>query len=245
MGKNYWKVVNGVIAEADILLEIIDARNVEKTRNIEIENKVDRSGKILIYVLNKCDLADRDEVEKLKKTLDPAVFISCKDYHGMSLLKERIIIEAKRIGLQKPMVGILGYPNVGKSSVINALSSSGKARASSTAGFTHGKQYVTSRHFYLIDTPGVIPYGEKDSVENAMIGVKTNSKDPESDLLIIMQEHPGIIESHYNVSIEDDKEETLEKIAIKLKCIRKGNLPDTTRASEIILKGLREGKIRV
>ncbi len=244
MGKNFWKVVDEVILESDILLEIVDARAVEKTRNPEIEDKVRRKGKMLIYVVNKCDLADTAVLAKIKSKLVPSVFISCKNHRGMVSLKERIIIEAKRLGLEKPRVGVLGYPNMGKSSVINALSGTGKAETSSTAGFTHGKKYVGARKFYLIDTPGVIPYGENDTVKNAMTGIKTKSKDPENDLLLIMQEHPGIIESHFNVPVEEDREETLGKIAVKLNCLKKGKLPDTARASEMILRMLREGKIR-
>lgn len=244
MAKNFWRVVEEVIEESDILLEIIDARDVEKTRNSEIEEKVRRSGKILVYVINKCDLADTAVLDKIKRKLIPSVFISCKNHRGIALLKERIIIETKRLGLEKARVGVLGYPNMGKSSVINALSRTGKAQTSSTAGFTHGKKYVSARKFSLIDTPGVIPYGENDTVKNAMTGIKTKSKDPETDVLMIMEEHPGIIESHYNLPVQKDKEGTLEKIAIKLNCIRKGNLPDTARASEMLLRMLREGKIK-
>ena len=101
------------------------------------------------------------------------------------------------------------------------------------------------RQFSLIDTPGVIPYGENDRIKNAMTGINTKSKHPESDLLLIMQEHPGIIESHYTVPVGKDTEKTLEKIAIKINYIKKGNLPDTARASELILKLLREGKIKM
>ncbi len=240
MSRNFWTIVNKVISQANILLEIIDARDVEKTRNIEIEDKVKKTKKTLIYVLNKCDLADKGELDKIRKTLSPCVFISCKDYHGMNLLKERIIIEGKKLGLVKPIVGVLGYPNMGKSSVINALTGGGKARTSSTSGFTRGKQYINAKQFYLIDTPGVIPYKEKDIIKNAMLGITTKSKDPESDIFLILQEHPGIIEEHYDVPIDSDLDATLEKIAVKLNCIKKGNLPDTARASGVILKWLRE-----
>jgi len=245
MGKNFWAVVAGVISKADILLEIIDARVVDQTRNVEIEERVKNSGKPLIYVLNKCDLADKDKLDEIKKTLIPSVFISCKTYHGINLLKERIRVEGKKKGFEKPRVGVLGYPNMGKSSVINALTGTGTAGVSSMSGFTRGKHYINMRQFFLIDTPGVIPYGEKDHVKNMMTGITTRSKDPELDLLLIMDEHPGIIESHYAVPVEKDTEKTLEKIAIKLHCVRKGNLPNIARASELILKQLREGKIKI
>ncbi|MBN2459705.1 50S ribosome-binding GTPase [Candidatus Woesearchaeota archaeon] len=245
MERNYWAVANSVISEADIILEIIDARAVSKTRNLEIEAEVRKAGKLLIYVLNKCDLADQKELEQVKKTLSPSVFISCKDYHGMSLLTDRIIIEAKRKGIEKPIVGVIGYPNMGKSSVINALTGTGKARTSSVSGFTRGKQYINSRHFYLIDTPGIIPYNQKDVAKDMMTGIKTGSKDPESEVLLVMESHPGVIEKYFDLSNEEDKEETLEKIAMKMKYIRKGNLPDTTRAARTIISLLREGKIRI
>lgn len=244
MEQSFWTVVDGVIAEADILLEILDARAVKDTRNAEIEDKVRHSGKTLIYVMNKCDLAHKDKLDELKKTLVPSVFISCKTYHGISMLKERILIEGKKRGLEKPRVGVLGYPNMGKSSVINALTGTGKARTSNISGFTRGKQYVGSRQFSLIDTPGVIPYGENDRVKNAMTGINTKSKHPEHDLLLIMETHRGIIELHYVVPLEKDKEKTLEKIAMKMHYVKKGNLPDTRRAAETILKLLQEGKIK-
>lgn len=242
MAKSFWGVVNSVISEADILLEVIDASAVAQTRNSDIENMAQRSGKILIYVLNKSDLANRAELDKLRKTLVPSVAISCKDHSGIDFLRERIIIEAKRKGIEKPRVGVLGYPNMGKSSVINALSRTGKARTSNNSGFTHGKQYINTTQFYLIDTPGVIPYGDDDVVKNTIIGIKTESNDPESDIILVMQAHPGMVESHYAVPVEEDKEETLSKIAIKLNCLKRQGLADNQRAAKVIIRWLREGR---
>ncbi len=242
MASNFWGVVKGVISEADVLLEVIDASASAQTRNSDIEHMAQRSGKILIYVLNKSDLANKAALDKLRKSLVPSVAISCKDYSGIDFLRERILIEAKRKGIDKPRVGVIGYPNMGKSSVINALSRSGKARTSNNSGFTHGKQYINTSQFYLIDTPGVIPYGEDDVVKNTIIGIKTESNDPESDLILVMQAYPGLVESHYGVPVEEDKEETLSKIAIKLNCLKKQRLADSPRAAKVIIRWLREGR---
>ncbi len=240
----FWRAVNTVIADADILLEIVDARSIDGTRNAEIENKVRKTGKVLIYVLNKCDLADQKELEKIKKSMSPCVFVSCKDYHGIRMLREQILIAGKRLGIERPRVGVLGYPNMGKSSVINALNGAGKARVSSTSGFTKGAQHINARGFVLIDTPGVIPYLEKDAVKHAMTGIMTDSKDPEGDVLKIMESRPGLIESHYGVPVCDDKDEALEAISRKLGMILKGERADTFKASQRILKELRDGAIK-
>ena len=82
-------------------------------------------------------------------------------------------------------------------------------------------------------------------MKNAITGINTKSKDPESDVIFIMTEIPGMIESYYDVPIEEDKEESIKKIAIKLNCVRKGSQPDTVRASETIIKSLRDGKIQI
>jgi len=240
----FWRAVNTVIKDADILLEVVDARSVDETRNLEIEDKVRRAGKVLIYVLNKCDLADQKQLEKVKKTMSPCVFVSCKDYHGIRMLREKILIAGKRIGVERPRVGVLGYPNMGKSSVINALNGAGKARVSSTSGFTKGAQHINARGFVLIDTPGVIPYLEKDVVKHAITGIITDSKDPEEDVLKIMESKIGLIENHYGVPIVEDKEESLEAICRKLNLLIKGGKADTFKASQSILKALRDGTIK-
>jgi ribosome biogenesis GTPase A len=240
----FWRAVNNVIKDANILLEVIDARSVEETRNPEIEDKVRRSGKVLIYVLNKCDLADQKEMEKIKKTMNPCVFVSCKDYSGIKILKEKILIAGKRINIERPRVGVLGYPNMGKSSIINALNGAGKAKVSSVSGVTRGAQHINARGFVLIDTPGVIPYLEKDIVKHSITGIITDSKDPEGDVLKIMESKIGLLENHYGVPIIDDKEETLEAISKKLNLLIKGGKADIFKTSQRILKALRDGIIK-
>ena len=66
MGKNFWKIVNDVIQDSDVLLLLLDARLVKETRNKEIEEKVKKAGKTLIFVVTKSDLANKDDVEKYK-----------------------------------------------------------------------------------------------------------------------------------------------------------------------------------
>ncbi len=244
---NFWRMVNKVIIQADILLMTLDARLVDETRNQEIEDKVKYLNKPLIYVITKCDLADKAEVEKHKKELGLAVFVSAKEHHGIKMLREKILIEAKRIGKKEVRVGVLGYPNVGKSSLINAMKGRKAASTSSLSGHTRGLQNVKAdNRIMLIDTPGVIPYQEKDFMKHAFIGTIDFVKTKEPDLVVmgLMERFPGKIESFYGVKEKEDKEETIEEIALKSNTLKKGGIPDTMRMAKTILKDWQKGAIK-
>jgi hypothetical protein len=249
MAKNFWKVVNKVIEESDVLLLVLDARLAKETRNKEIEDKVKKSEKPLIYVITKCDLVPKENSEKLKKSFRPSVFVSSKEYHGMNLLRERILIEAKRAypEFKKYFVGVLGYPNVGKSSLINAMKGKSSASTSMMSGHTKGVQKVKADNkIVFLDSPGVIPYKEKDNVKHAFIGTTdfTKVKDPDLVVIDLIDTFPGIIEKYYDVPISDDAQETIELIAKKKNLMKKGAKPDVMKAARQILKGWQTGKIK-
>lgn len=242
---SFWKSVNKVIEDADIILEVIDARNPESTRNEEIESKVERSGRKLIYVINKCDLVeDKTKLDELKHKLKNSVFVSSSEYFGMKMLKEKIIIAGKKTGFKKPRVGVVGYPNVGKSSVINALKGTASAPTSPYSGFTRGVRNVSAKGFMLIDTPGVIPYKE-DKQDHAMTGAVdfTKIKDPEDAVFELMEKFPRLLQKHYSIDMEGD--EFLEEFARKKKLIKKGAVLDTRRAAVFIMKEWQTGKIKI
>ncbi len=246
MTKNFWKTVNDVIRESDILLEVLDARFVEETRNQEIEYKVKKAEKVLIYVINKCDLVEKTEMDKWKQRLRPSVFISAKDHLGTTYLRKEIMKNAPS-GQFK--VGILGYPNTGKSSVINALKGKGSAKTSSISGYTKGVQLVrVSSRMMMVDSPGVFPFREKDEAKHAMIAAKTfqDVKDPEEAVQRLLCEKGKLIAKFYDVEYEEgvDELELLEAIAVKLNRKKKGGLPDTYVAARIILQDWQKGKIK-
>ena len=260
MSGSFWNVVNEVIKKADILLEVLDGRMVEQTRNIEIEDKVRSSGKPLIYVINKCDLVKKEEMEAIKRKLRPSVFVSATQRLGSTMLLHEIIKQSNMVDVtkrakkrsygagekQSVYVGVLGYPNTGKSSVINVLAGRSKAKTSPVSGFTKGKQFIKLKQgVYLIDTPGVLPYMETDESKKIMIASKDQTKLSEPDLAVLelIKKFEGSIEDYYGVAKDADVQKVLESIAIKFNRLKKGGEPDTDVMARKILQDWQGGKI--
>ncbi len=249
---NFWRLVNDVIDKADILLIILDARLVDETRNLELEQKITAKGKPFILVLNKCDLTSKEYLDKKKKELIKkelnAVFISSLQHLGTTMLRDKIFAAAKKKKDQRITVGVVGYPNTGKSSVINALKGQKSAPASSQSGFTKAIQLVKAdNRIYLIDTPGVIPFEEKDEIKHALMGAvdATKVKDPDVIAMKLIEILDGKVESHYGIETQSDSELTLEKIAQKLNKLKKGNELDLELTSRIIIQDWQRGKIKL
>jgi ribosome biogenesis GTPase A len=241
-------LVHKVIEKSDIVLEVLDARFIDETRNLENENKIKNRGKILVHVINKCDYVDKKDLELVKKGLTNCVFVSAKKHLGTTLLKQKIKMLAKREKIKEPIVGVIGYPNVGKSSVINALKGKGSAKTSSEAGHTKGKQYLRiSQNIMMIDSPGVIDKNKTDEESLVLIGAKNPSTmdDPDLAVLTLMEQNPGLLETNYDVPVGRDNEKTLERISLKLNFKMKGGVADVERASRNILRDWLNGKIKV
>ncbi|MCB9362491.1 50S ribosome-binding GTPase [Candidatus Woesearchaeota archaeon] len=239
----FWNVIHEVIARSDIILEVLDARVPDISRNEELERKVEKSGKQLIYVLNKCDLVSQGHAEAWKKKLKPSVFVSTKKMYGMTMLRERILRYAPE---REVVVGVIGYPNTGKSSVINALKGKKAAKTSSVSGYTKGLQKVRiDNRIQILDTPGVLAFKESDEAKHALIGAKSihQIKDPEFVALsLIVAQRDAVLES-YGINDSEDEEDMLTEIAEKFSFLAKGGLPDLKRAGNKVIDDWQKGKL--
>lgn len=252
------KVVRDMIFICDIIIEVLDARFIEETRNIELEEMIKMNGRRLIYVLNKSDLVSikekKQEVEE--KNLTPFVFVSCKERRGSRELRERIKIEVKKMEINhaRAHVGVIGYPNTGKSSLINFLAGRSSAKTASEAGFTRGVQKIRlSSNIQILDTPGVIPNSDYSTsksetiAKHAKVGARTYDKvkDPSFVVHTLMQKYSKQLETFYNIQSNGDSEILIEELGKKKGLLLKGGKTDSDRAARVILKDWQSGKIRI
>jgi len=256
--KKYPAVAREVVDASDIVLEILDARFIEETRNKEIEEYTKKKQKRLIFVLNKADLAENIKKDLLME-LYPYVFVSAKTRRGSKDLRNRIKIEAKKIekpisDIGKVSIGVVGYPNTGKSSLINMLIGRHSARTAPEAGFTKGLQKLNlTSDIQLIDSPGIIPEKEYSNIltekisKHAKVGGRSYNqiKDPEMVIALIIKEYKGVLENHYNIQANGNSDILFEELGKRNGFLKKGGLVDENRTARFILREWQEGKIKI
>lgn len=152
----------------DIVVELTDARIPQSSRNPEIDRIVGQKPRVVL--LNKCDAAG-DAVTKrwiawYAQQGIPAIATDCRSGKGLNAflplvretLKEQIARWEKKGLKGRPIrMMIVGIPNVGKSSLINRLAGSRRAKVEDRPGVTRGKQWVTlDKGVELLDMPGVL-----------------------------------------------------------------------------------------
>ncbi len=247
--KDFWEVVNRVINQSDLVIQVLDARFPEESRNREIEAKIRKKGKKLIYVLNKSDLV-KESFENIKLDFEPYVFVSATKNLGTTILRKMIFKGVEK----RPMnVGVVGYPNTGKSSIINVLKQRKSAKTSPSPGFTRGVQKIKiSKGVYLLDTPGVIPFMEKNELKHTLINVKDAAKVEDPDVIAmkiiseVLFKDKKILENAYNIKIDTwNPQEILDQIAKKFNWLLKGGLPNIDLTSRRIITDLQRGKIEI
>ncbi len=216
----FWPVVLNVIRNSDVILLLVDARMPEISRNSEIIRKIsEKPGKRLIIVFNKSDLIGRKDVEMLKKEYPGSFFISATKKIGVEKLKDTLKNMADNWSRSSLRIGIVGYPNIGKSTLINLLVPAAKAKVSAVSGTTKKTQWARIGKLRIMDSPGVIPFGDR----KVQVGM-TASKDPHKiknpervaiRIIEFLMEREGDLLMKYYGASGNDTYEVFEDIAKK------------------------------
>ncbi|MBE6695807.1 MAG: ribosome biogenesis GTPase YlqF [Ruminococcaceae bacterium] len=254
------------LTQVDLVIEVLDARIPYSSRNPEIKKII--LDKPLLTVLNKADLAD----EKMNKEWcnyfsqknNGCILIDCASGNGISKIpnavKELLSDKLERYN-DKGMLGkklkamIVGIPNVGKSSLINKLSDSKKAKVENRPGVTLEKQWVsTDLGIDLMDMPGILwPKFEDRTVgENLAItgAIKDKILDIEEIAMLLcgrLQElYPELLIARYKLNESDlelDSYDLFETIGKKRGMLMSGGVINSTRTAEMLLNEFRSSAI--
>jgi nuclear GTP-binding protein len=180
MSKRIWNELHKVVDSSDVLLQVLDARDPMGTRSKYIEEflRKEKPHKHLFFILNKVDLVPIWVTQRWVAILSaeyPTIAFHASLTHPFgkgSLINLLRQIAKLHMDKKQVSVGFIGYPNVGKSSVINALRCKKVCKVAPVAGETKVWQYITlMKRIFLIDCPGVVyPTAETDT-EKVLKGV--------------------------------------------------------------------------
>lgn len=244
-----------VIDSSDILLQVLDVRDPIGTRSPYLENflKKEKPFKHLVLILNKCDLVPvyvtKAWIRHLSKEYPTLSFrASQSNPFGkgdlLGLFRQFVALHRDK---KQISIGIVGYPNVGKSSLINALRAKKVCDVAPKAGETKVWQYISlMKGLYLIDCPGVVhPQNETDTeiVLKNVVRIE-NIQEPEQHIPEILNrvDH-AFIRKHYKVAEWDDASDLMEKIANRSGKLLKGGFADTNTVAKMILNDWQRGRL--
>jgi len=276
--KAYYREFRKVINNADVVLEVLDARDPLGSRCTEVEQAVmAQSGKRLVLVINKADLVPRENLQAWVKYLRkeyPTIAFKASTQNSPRLGQAKIDLKAedavintsKCVGADTLLsllanycrnkdikssirVGVVGLPNVGKSSLINSLKRSRACPTGATPGVTKAMQEIQlDSKIKLLDCPGMVL--ASGNMTDASVALRNAIKveslaDPITPVVAIMSRVP---KSHlmlqYSIGDFADTAEFLAKLAIAMGKLKKGGIPDRELAARIVLNDWNTGKIK-
>lgn len=247
----------------DLVIELVDARIPMSSRNPDIDELGKNKSRIIL--LNKSDLADQRYnllwMDFFKEKGFHVLEINSKTGAGIKSIKglvqeacrEKIERDKKRGIINRPVRAmVVGIPNVGKSTFINAFAGKACTKTGNKPGVTKGKQWIRlNKNLELLDTPGILwPRFENQEVGKrlAFIGSINDEILHTDELTVeiigyIQKKYPGYLEKRYEIQNKEDVYDTLREICKSRHCYLKGEEPDIKRASGIVMEDFRSGRI--
>ena len=247
----------------DLIIELVDARVPLSSRNPDIDELGKHKARLIL--LNKADLAQELWNDK---------WVAYFQGKGYSVLK----VNSKKGGRMKPVFEIIevacrekrerdrkrgilnrpvramvvGIPNVGKSTFINAIAGKAATKTGNKPGVTKGKQWIRlNKDVEMLDTPGILwPKFEDQQVglNLALIGsIKEELLNVEELALklisFLLENYPKVLEEKYKALETEDSVKVLHEIARNRNCLEKGNELDLLKASRLLLDDFRNGRL--
>ncbi|MFA6527932.1 MAG: ribosome biogenesis GTPase Der [Candidatus Gracilibacteria bacterium] len=203
---------------ADIIVFVADGSKALSSEDFNVVDILRKSGKPIILVANKCDNQEiRDNVYSLSELgFGNAVPVSALHKFGLDSLVKYIEDEIEELGFDKNVpidefktirVSFLGTPNVGKSSLINAILGRKEVIVSDVPGTTRDSVEVEMKYkehrFVFVDTAGVRKSGKVEKGIEKFSVLRSLRAIEDSDVTVLVLDYSkGIISQDMHISSE-------------------------------------------
>lgn len=255
--KRIWGELHKVVDSSDVVIQVLDARDPIGTRSCFLESFMKRqySHKHMIILLNKADLVptwvSSRWLQILSKEYPTLIFHSSltNPFGKGSLIN--LLRQYKALHSDKKTIscGLVGYPNVGKSSVINTLRGKKVSKVAPIPGETKVWQYVTLfRSIFLVDCPGVVHDSTRNSESQAILkGVvrieSLRGMAAEYIPALLERVDKKYIVKTYGIEDWERTDDLLEKLGRKTGKLLKRGEPDVNTVGRMMLNDFQRGKL--
>jgi len=251
------RAIREAMPKIDLVIEVLDARIPFSSENpLVAELRGDRQ---CIQILNKADLADPEVTAAWLARLDAREgLLAMTHQQHQPTLNQRMLRRVRALVPPKPsrpvMAMILGIPNVGKSTLINALSGRTIAVTGNKPAITrHQQRVAVGRDLVLWDTPGFLwprlsppACGYRLAVTGAISDRVVEAQDiAEFAVGFLVERYPDRLIHHFRLTDlpSEGNAAVLEAIGRRRGYLRKGGVVDLERAANALLKDLGAGSL--
>lgn len=248
------------VALCDGIIYVLDSRCPVASYNAKLKKMA--GAKPILYVFNKSDLADNrvdliiKKIEAEGGTCAKVTATGASSRKNLLQAMDKITAEKKKRNAEKGYnktfrFMVVGVPNTGKSTVINALAGSKRAITGDKAGVTKSKQWIRCEGFELLDTPGTMPPAFENqylAMHLAFVGSINDDILDFDDVALklleaLAEKYPERLKERYLIEEGLTPLEMLEKVCLRRGFILKGKEFDYERGERAVVDDFRKGRL--
>ena len=198
------------VLEADKIIFVVDAKEGMTANDLEVKDLLKKSGKEVVVAINKVDnkQAENNQYDFYELGFDSYVPISGEHNRGIADLLEEVTKDFKKQEKEqdeKTKICVIGRPNVGKSSLVNAMLNEERVIVSNVAGTTRDSVDIPFKYdkedYILIDTAGMRKKGKVfESIEKYSLLRSMRAIDRADICLLVINREEGIIEHDKHIA---------------------------------------------